>query len=212
MYILRAPRRLGPPVGAVAAALIAVILANSTSAQTANPESISIPEGSLRTALEVVSEAFDANIMAPDRLLNDKTAPSIDGEMTLTAALEQLLAGSGLMAEASRTGAIVIREKPPQAPARRSQTRDLRPATVPRVEKVDEVIVRGELLARPLQDTQSSVAVLTGDELDRLQDRNLYTTLNRIANVSQAAAENGISIRGIESRGLSGSTGLTVNV
>ncbi|MEM9403968.1 MAG: TonB-dependent receptor plug domain-containing protein, partial [Pseudomonadota bacterium] len=212
MVILRARRRIGPPIGAFAAALFAATLANFAAAQTAIPQSISIPEGSLRTALEIVSEAFDANIMAPDRLLDDKTVAGIDGQMTLTAALEELLAGSGLTAEASRTGAIVIREVPQQAPAERPQTRAPRPAATPRVEKVDEIVVRGELLARPLQDTQSSVAVLTGDELDQLQDRNLYTTLNRIANVSQAAAENGISIRGIESRGLSGSTGLTVNV
>jgi len=78
---------------------------------------------------------------------------------------------------------------------------------------LDAILVEGELQTRSLQDTQTSVTVIPGAELDRLPDNDLYDVIERTPNVSASFGEQGFSIRGVDQRGPGAAgTGMLVNV
>ncbi|MEL6219020.1 MAG: TonB-dependent receptor plug domain-containing protein, partial [Pseudomonadota bacterium] len=66
---------------------------------------------------------------------------------------------------------------------------------------LDELVVEGELQTRSLQDTQTSVAVIPGEELERRGDLDLYDVIERTPNVTSSFGEKGFAIRGIDQRG-----------
>lgn len=77
---------------------------------------------------------------------------------------------------------------------------------------MNQIVVEGELQSRTLQDTQTSVTVVTGEELDRRDDIDLYDVIERIPNVTSSFGEKGFAIRGIDQRGVGAAgSGLLVN-
>ncbi len=54
------------------------------------------------------------------------------------------------------------------------------PAQAQPPSEIEGIIVRGELLERSLQDTQTSVSVITGEELDRSVHKDLFDVIDRI--------------------------------
>ncbi|MEO0421558.1 MAG: TonB-dependent receptor [Pseudomonadota bacterium] len=72
-------------------------------------------------------------------------------------------------------------------------------------QEVEEVLVIGEKTERGLQDVVASVAVATGEVIDREPLANLYDVVDRIPNVSSSFGGLGFSIRGIDQRGIAGS-------
>lgn len=76
--------------------------------------------------------------------------------------------------------------------------------------EVEEIIVQGEKIDRSLQDTTSSVGVLTGYQLEEAGIYELNDVFNRMANVSSAQRGNEFTIRGISNRavGSNGTSGL----
>ncbi|MEL7312987.1 MAG: TonB-dependent receptor [Pseudomonadota bacterium] len=75
---------------------------------------------------------------------------------------------------------------------------------------IDEIIVTGEKFGRTLQETTTSVAVLTGDELESRSVEDLYDAILRTPNVTQSFGEKGFTIRGIDQR-LGAGGGLLIN-
>lgn len=76
----------------------------------------------------------------------------------------------------------------------------------------EEIIVEGELRDRTLQETTTSVAVITGEELERRGDFDLYDVIERTPGVTASFGEKGFAIRGIDQRGVSTSgNGLVVS-
>ncbi|MEM8791002.1 MAG: TonB-dependent receptor [Pseudomonadota bacterium] len=74
-----------------------------------------------------------------------------------------------------------------------------------------DLIVQGELQERSLQDSQTSVVVIPGDELDQRDDFDLYDIIERTPNISSTGGEKGFSIRGVGQRGPTGAgTGLAI--
>lgn len=81
------------------------------------------------------------------------------------------------------------------------------------VSALDAVIVTGETLSRDLQNTATSVSVLTGADLERSSDVNLYDSFERVANVMAVGGDKGIVMRGITQTGPGGSgSGRTINI
>lgn len=77
---------------------------------------------------------------------------------------------------------------------------------------VDEIVVEGELRDRTLQDTTTSVAVITGESLERRGDFDLYDVIERTPGISSSFGEKGFAIRGVDQRGVGGSgNGLVVS-
>ncbi|MEM6934668.1 MAG: TonB-dependent receptor plug domain-containing protein, partial [Pseudomonadota bacterium] len=75
-----------------------------------------------------------------------------------------------------------------------------------------DLVVTGELQERTVQDSQTSVVILPGAELDQRDDFDLYDIIERTPNVVGSGGEKGFSIRGIDQRGpASGGTGLLIN-
>ena len=77
-------------------------------------------------------------------------------------------------------------------------------------EKYEEVVVIGEKIERSLQETVSSVAVLTADEIEETAIYDIQDVFDRVANVNGAQGNEGFTIRGINDNEVSagGSSGL----
>jgi len=74
------------------------------------------------------------------------------------------------------------------------------------------IVVEGELQSRDIQDTQTSVSVITGEELDERDDVDLYDVIERTPNVTAGFGEKGFGIRGIDQRGPGAAgSGLLIN-
>lgn len=190
------PNQLTKPLKPLLVLIAALALPLSVSAQSGESgrRLFEIPEGSLGDALFAITTTFDANIIADEALVRGLTAPKVSDRMTSQEALRRVLANSGLLARTTQNGAIVIEPDPEQEMNGQQASGDGNGAVV-----LDEIVVRGELLERTLQDTQSSVHVFQGIELDRHPDRDLFDLLNRTAGVAPTANGRGLSIRGINS-------------
>ena len=78
--------------------------------------------------------------------------------------------------------------------------------------ELDPLILRGELQDRTLQDSQTSAAVETGEQLEARGDVDLQDVIQRTPGVASAFGEQGFSIRGIDQRGVGGGgVGLVVS-
>lgn len=132
------------------------ILAISGAAQAQSPTpaqiNFSIPAGSLAAALNAYASQAGRQLMFTSDQVAGRRTSGLNGQMTADAALEQLLAGSGLVAVESSSGAWVLQ---------RGSRDELAEAVV-----VDDVVVTGTLLRGP-GDTPSPVTVIRRDDLDR---------------------------------------------
>ncbi|MEM9179729.1 MAG: TonB-dependent receptor [Pseudomonadota bacterium] len=68
----------------------------------------------------------------------------------------------------------------------------------------DTIIVTGQKIARSLQDTPESVAVVTSIDIENQNINDLSDAIARTANLSAFADDRGFSIRGIDSENVSG--------
>ena len=143
----------------------------------------------------VLSDFADASglLLSADAVLTDgKRSAGLEGRMTATQALQQLLTGTGL--EYRFTGAETV------TLARTVAQRETEPM------ELTPIMVEGQLIARTLQDTQTSAVVITGDELERRSDPNLFSIIERTPGVTKFK-EGEFAIRGIRQRGPSASRG-----
>lgn len=78
---------------------------------------------------------------------------------------------------------------------------------------LNTVVITGETLSHDLQNTATSVAVLTGEALENSSDVSLYDSFHRIANVTPIFGNKGFSIRGVTQSGPGGAgNGRTINI
>lgn len=82
-------------------------------------------------------------------------------------------------------------------------------STLAVAEEIEEVIVKGEKINRSVQDTASSVGVLTEQQLENSPIYDINDAFDRIANVNGAEGNEGFTIRGINNRavGAAGTSG-----
>lgn len=78
--------------------------------------------------------------------------------------------------------------------------------------ELDVLVVRGELLERTLLETQTGVSIVTGQELDRSTDKDLFDTIDRLPNVNAQGGGFGFVIRGITDGGVGGGSAQAVSV
>lgn len=70
--------------------------------------------------------------------------------------------------------------------------------------RLEEIVVRGDKVERSLQETVSSVGVMTGDEIQRAGITEIQQAFERIANVNQRFGGEGFSVRGINNATVAG--------
>ncbi|MEM0921560.1 MAG: TonB-dependent receptor [Pseudomonadota bacterium] len=156
----------------------------------------SVEAGPLSQSLLRVSTAFGVPVIAANSVVAGRQAEAVSGFLTAEQAVARLLQGSGLTAETSPDGAIFV-----LGPAGINGQNDEEGETAV---LLDEIVVQGELQARTLQNTQTSVAVVPGAVLEARDDSSLRDTIERIPNVSSTDDGGAFVIRGVDSRGPAG--------
>lgn len=133
-------------------AVLAISSAAHAQPQTPAQINFSIPAGPLGAALNAYASQAGRQLMFTSGQVAGRRTPGLSGRMTADAALDQLLAGSGLIAVQSSSGAWVLQHSPKDQLAE--------------AVAVDDVVVTGTLLRGP-GDTPSPVTVIRRDDLDR---------------------------------------------
>ncbi len=112
----RPVRRFHPAPLALAAAMALGLpaLAQVASAPDAKAATLAIGAQPLGAALNELSAATGTPIAFSPTLVAGRTAPAVKGHLTVRQALEQLLAGSGLVA-VTEGGSVVVKQAPPPA-------------------------------------------------------------------------------------------------
>ncbi|MEM6583011.1 MAG: TonB-dependent receptor [Pseudomonadota bacterium] len=177
--------------------LTLVILASGAQAQEPT-RVLNIPKQSLADSLSAISNTFSIAVEASPALLQGKEARALQGEFRAQAALERVLAGSGLVLQLSGAGSFAVR----QASSRRSA-------------QLEEVFVYGVKEPLTLQQITTSADVFSEDRLQRENLFQLGDVLQRTPNVTGGLSN--ITIRGIPrgfvaGAGLAPSRGDTVTI
>jgi iron complex outermembrane recepter protein len=118
----------------------------------------------------------------------DRTAQAVKGKFTATAALEQMLAGTGFTHRFVGENAITLAE----APIQQGQMTTLQP-----------VVVTGERSERTLAETASSVTVVTADDLEKRPDiKDSNDVLDHLPNVTNTGTDSfAPTVRGLDGTG-----------
>lgn len=184
------------PLSAAACATVcgAILLAGATSlsAQTASARSVtyqlSIPAQPLSEALKALSVAANEQLLFSQQLVAGKQSAQISGTYTVDVALDLLLSGSGLKADRTPSGVLLIRDPAMIESAKKGQgkllkisalnssdardTRDLpgslRLATAEEPGNrlaLEEIVVTATKRETRLFDVPLSVSVLTSDQV-----------------------------------------------
>lgn len=77
---------------------------------------------------------------------------------------------------------------------------------------VESIVVVGEKMGRKLEETSSSVAVVSAQDIEESTLKDLYEVVDRTANVGQSFGGLGFNIRGIDQRGFGGSSNPTLSI
>lgn len=134
---------------------LAMLAATPAFAQQAAVHSYAMPSQPLGAALNQLALSSDRQILVPPDLVRGRTAPALDGQYTLDAAIRELLAGSGLTYEVTDTGTVVIKRAPsatkPQSTQARKQSvaEKAAPPTTLEAVSVTGTRIRGGVTASP---------------------------------------------------------------
>ncbi|MEM9046581.1 MAG: TonB-dependent receptor [Pseudomonadota bacterium] len=160
-------------------------------------QEINIAAGELSQAILSVSDMFGVPVIASNDLLSGRQAPAVSGVFSAREAVARLLQGSEIVVERSPEGALFLSQ------ASGEETLPPTNEAGDGVLMIDEILVRGELQTRTLQETQTSVTIVTGQELEQRGDIDLNSLAERTVNLT-ATSNNDFSIRGIDSGGVDG--------
>jgi outer membrane receptor protein involved in Fe transport len=134
-----------------ASALAACLFAASPPACAQEARVFNIPAGSLRDALNLFATQSDQQILFSSDLVAGRRTPGLNGAYAPSAALDRLLAGTGLVWRETRPGVIFL---------------GATDVAADEVTRLEEVIVTGSLL-RGTGPLSSPVVVLDRDALER---------------------------------------------
>lgn len=183
----------------------------------ASVQQLVIEGGPLADALIELSELLEISVIAPDRIVRGKVTAGVSGARSAEEALALLLNGTGLEAT-PRGDAFLIKEMqtPPASSITTNATEVSQYIETPPIEPLiqDAIIVAGTKQNLSVQDTQTSVALITGEQAEERGLFNLEDFILRTPNLSTAGGSlNDISIRGISFFGVGGAgSGVTGNI
>ncbi|MEM8596920.1 MAG: TonB-dependent receptor [Pseudomonadota bacterium] len=168
------------------------------SANAQEVQRFDIAQQPLDAALTAFGLQSGLQVSADPSLFGDLGSQGVSGSVTAEQALTALLSGTGVGYRFDGPNTVVIEASVVQPDDG--------------VLQLDQILVQGELQTRTLQDTQTSVAVITGEELDRRDDFDLYDVIERTPNVTSSFNERGFAIRGVDQRGpTAAGNGLVIN-
>ncbi|MEM9532407.1 MAG: TonB-dependent receptor plug domain-containing protein, partial [Pseudomonadota bacterium] len=174
---------------AVSAAVLAMSGPISTLAEVTKPIQIDLRPQRLKSALNTISETYEVPIIVPGEVLQNLDSPAVSGQLTTDEVLLIILDGSGLKANRSSSGAILISpvkktiEKVVPEPGDAAQPAE--PTTV------EEIVVSGSRYYTPITNLTRSPASLSeiSNSLtlisnDVIQDQLLLTLQDILDNVA----------------------------
>lgn len=191
---------------AVTALVLSILAVASPSTAADTYLTIDLPEQPLQEALAATGKTFGLTVVAPGDLVRGKVAPAISGQLTADQAVDMLLKDSGLKADHSSNGAIVVREINPTATQNSnnsSRTNQVDSQNSSAGLHLEPVIVTGERSERTLFNTASSANVISGEEIDKTPSfKEVDDILQFVPNVDLGGNSNeGPTIRGIKAGG-----------
>src|SRR5579872_157613 len=186
------------------------------------PHSFNIAAHSLGEALRALAKQADLQILFAPALVENQTAPPVNGTLTPRQALAQVLAGTELTAEEQSPGVLVVRPRQQtQAPLvtpRVGGASAPLPKTEADVAQIEEVIVTAQRREERLQNVPISVSVYNQSTMDVQGTRTIddiarltpAITFTRSANNNNAESSD-IAIRGIASNAGAATTGIYID-
>ena len=196
-------------IASLAGALL--FISQSTQAQDADVRTYNIRAQSLRGALIRFSKQSDRQVVVASRILPHRASPGLNGSMTIRAALEKLLAGSGLAYELEGAHTVRIfaaqeQEKPRETNTGAALAERTLPAELLSLNAdtaLEAVFVTARRIEESAQEVPIVVNVFTQEEMSA-QDVRTFTELERmLPAVSTCCSRSGVSaftyIRGVNS-------------
>lgn len=175
------------------AAWALIVSTQGASSQTAPV--LDIPAQPLQSAIAELIETTDLEVMVHSELVQDKQSRPVQGQIGPIPALKAMVEGSGLTVKTfAGQSAAVVPDRDVVSQNAQEDTLDL-----------GTIVLRGELIERSVQDSQTSTAVITGDDLERRGELRFDSVIERTPGISSTFSN--FSIRGIQSFGPSASGG-----
>lgn len=169
---------------------------------------IRIDAQALGAALNELSEQTGVVIVAATDMVEGLTAEAVSGRFTTLQAANEMLRETELRVVTAASGALVVARADRAAAVTAERAPD-RPAVTPAGANagpgvdIEEIVVRGEKLERPLVDTTSSVAVVSASIIRDLTLTDLTDVYRLTPNVNvNDSGEGTFSIRGIDFTGV----------
>lgn len=166
---------------------------------------LNLPAGNLSVAMETLARQTNLQVLFDRKLLEGKQAPALKGSHTPRAALQKLLAGSGLEFNFTADNAVAIKAAPAPVPVSKEETE------LPAVEVRDAA--EGGYVAKrtttatktdtPLIETPASVQTVTRELIDDHRDATVKSALDAVSAIRpQTTLQNGSNflLRGFATR------------
>lgn len=163
---------------------------------------IQLPAQPLSAALAALSSQTGVQVLAAGELVAGRSAPAVSGKMSARQALERLLEGSGLQAQASASGVLTVHSppvKPEEAvlPAVQVKAKAYREdALGPVSGLVAGRSVTATKTDTPLIEVPQSISVIGRDEMDARGAQSVMEALRYVPGV--AVDSYGVETRGTE--------------
>lgn len=193
--------RAGRLTGVIAALLLAGTPGQSFSQTSSTQFDFDIAAQPLSSALLDFSQATRQQVAADAAAIRNVTSKAVNGSMTAQMALTQMLAGTGLELVSVNGDSFALRQSSTSSSRPIANERSFTPRAL------QEIVVNGELFSRNLQDTHSSVSIISGEALENAINRDLYDVIERIGGVAMEPGGFGFVIRGIKTQGQNTSAG-----
>lgn len=179
----------------LACLLVGLAWASTAAAQTIK---FDIQAGPLSEALAAFSAQARVHVNYKPGLTAGKHSPGVTGKLRPRAALRRVLAGTELTYSFSGRNTVILTRAP------RTGAQRLDP--IGGAQRLAPITVTGQKTTRSLQDTATSVSVITGEELaEDAGTATLETAISQTPNViASGTGTSGVTIRGSDTTGPAG--------
>ena len=189
------------------ASLLALLAAPPAFAAPAEPVlSFAIPAGSLESALTAYATRADLQLLYTPDVVRDHRTPGLVGDFTAKEALARLLAGTGVIAQESRPGVIVLRIGMVTAPLETVQSEVATTSSM-----LDEVVVTGTHI-RGAAPGASPVLMVDRDEIDRQGYATVADSLSALPQNFSGSATSDVASAGLDATSLNFGRATAINL
>lgn len=181
--------------------LVGALIGFATCAAADANSVIDVPQQKLIATIEELSQETGKPIAANLDALGQRTSQAVAEPIAVKTALEQMIDDPSLSMVELPDGSLTV-----------TRQNFVTQNTDDEVFKLEAILVRGELIQRALQDSQTSTAVITWENIEQRAHPNFESVLERSAGVSVTGARD-VAIRGVRQAGVGGAgTGSTISV